>query len=195
MLIIGISGIGSWLVSELAKQIEQEQLQFDEVIDIADNDIVELKQLKYQNFKENEIGRNKAEALAERCKAFGVDVFKPIPKRIEKENQLKGYDFFILCVDNEQTRKLVIEYCHKHNKEFIDLRANGRRIFAMSKLTLEENLKFIDNNDTREYSCQDKDDLEKGWIQLGNKIVATLGIQMLLNYQRNISNRTISLIV
>ena len=196
ILLIGAGGIGAWFVDELTRQIENEQFEFDEVVSIADPDLVEVEQLKYQNFREEDVGRNKAEALAERYRVLGVEVFRAIPKKIEKESQLKGYDFFVLCVDNEATRDLVIRYCHRNGKEFIDLRATGRKIFAMPKLgTLEENLKFVDGGDTKEYSCQDRIDLERGWVQLGNKVVAVIGVQMLMNFQRGYGNRVISLII
>jgi membrane protein YdbS with pleckstrin-like domain len=55
-------------------------------------------------------------------------------------------------------------------------------------------MKFLDDS-TEEHSCQDESDLKKGWIQLGNKIVAMIGVQMIMNYQRGHLNRTISLII
>ncbi len=193
ILQIGCGGIGSYLIQEICECIEQEQIDsFNEII-IADDDMVELEQKKYQNFKLNEVGKNKAECLAKRFNEFGI---KAIQKRIAKETQIKGCDLIILCVDNEKTRELIIKYCHKHDKEFIDLRADGRRIFAMPKeKRLEDNLKFVDSKDTKEYSCQDKSDLEKGFIQKGNKIIAMMGNQMLLNLIRGHSNKTISMVI
>jgi len=102
----------------------------------------------------------------------------------------------MLCVDNEKTREMVIRYCHSHNTDFIDLRATGRRLFAMPKnKILSENLKFVDGKDLKEYSCQDSSDLKKGYIQKGNKIVAMIGIQMLLNYLRGHPNRLVSVVI
>jgi molybdopterin/thiamine biosynthesis adenylyltransferase len=102
----------------------------------------------------------------------------------------------MLCVDNERTRELVINYAHKHNKDFIDLRANGRRIFVMPKApTLEDNMKFVDSNDKVEYSCQEKDDLENDRIQLGNKIVALMGVQALMNCQRGYPNKIMMMVI
>lgn len=195
ILQIGCGGIGSYLIPEIAECIEQEQIDnFKSKITIADSDIVELEQIKYQNFKDSEVGMNKAKALSDRHKLFDEKLFKPITERIEKKSHLKGYDLIILCVDNERTREMVIRYCHEHNKEFIDLRATGRRIFAMPKeRKLQDNLKFVDTKDLKEYSCQDKADLEKGFIQKGNKIIAQIGNQMLLNLMRGHSNRTISM--
>lgn len=195
ILQIGCGGIGSYLISEIAECIEQEQINiFSNKIAVADSDIVELEQIRYQNFKDSEVGKNKAKALANRHKLFGERLFKAITQRIERKCQLKNYDLIILCVDNEKTREIVIRYCHEHNKEFIDLRTTGRRIFAMPKeKRLQDNLKFVDIGDLKEYTCQDIADLEKGWIQKGNKIVAQIGNQMLLNLLRGHSNRTISL--
>jgi len=192
ILLIGCGGIGSWLAEEIALCIEQGQIDPYTRVAVADGDIVEVEQQDYQNFNLAEVGVNKARALAKRHE----NTLTAIPKRISSEAELEGYDVLLLGVDNERTRELVIRFCHKHGKEFIDLRATGRRIFAMPKdASLEANLRFVDSRDTQEYSCQDKADLEKGWIQKGNKIVAMHGAQMLLNLLRGHNNRTISMVV
>jgi len=190
VLIIGCGGIGSWFIQEIKDCFEQEQITSHYQFDIADNDIVELEQIRYQNFNITEIGKSKSKALVERTGFDYLDI------RINKEKYLEEYDLFVLCVDNEKTREMVIKYCHKHNKEFLDLRATGRRIFAMPKLKSEkENLKFVDINDKKEYSCQEKRDIDMGRIQKGNKIVAQIGVQMFLNLIRGYGNRIISLVV
>ena len=192
ILQIGCGGIGSFLIQEIVECIEQGQIDAFTQLHIADQDIAEIDQIKYQNFKQDEVGQNKAKALAKRYHEYCL----PIPKRITGENQLKNYDIIVLCVDNEKTREMVVKYCHKNSTEFIDLRATGRRIFAMPKgKHLEDNLKFIDNKDMKEYCCLVNADLEKGQIQKGNKIVATLGVQMLLNIIRGHNNKTISMVV
>lgn len=184
-LIIGCGGIGSNLIYELADLYKHYQLEVNIEIDIADADMVEMKQFRYQRFTKEELGDCKSSRLAQR-----FDIFEAIPERITKDKQLKGYDMIILCVDNEPTRDMVVRYCWKNNVEFIDLRASGSRIFAMPKaITLEDNLKFIDSKDKTEYSCQDKADLDKGWIQLGNRLIAVRGAQMFLNHIRGHTNR------
>ncbi|MEK6876781.1 MAG: ThiF family adenylyltransferase [Nanoarchaeota archaeon] len=193
ILQIGCGGVGSFLIFEIAECIEQGIIDpFELRITLADQDIVELNQRKYQNFTLKEVGMNKAEALAKRFNKYGVEAF---PNRISNEKQLKGYDAIILCVDNEMTRNLVIRHCHKHDAEFIDLRATGRRFFAMPKTTLKDNLRFVDIADVKEYSCQEKSDIEKNYIQKGNKIAAIIGLQMLLNLLRGHSNKTISMMI
>ncbi len=189
VLIIGCGGIGSFLIEHIYKR--QRNGQIDGFIDfsIADDDMVEMNQVKYQNFSITHAGETKSTILGQ---LYG---FKAINKRIEDVKQLKGYDLIILCVDNDYTRKMVVEYCHKKGVEFIDLRATGRRYFAMPKTTLKENMKFIDSEDKGEYSCQEKADLEKGLFQMGNEIVATIGCQMLLNILRGNTNRIINGVV
>jgi molybdopterin/thiamine biosynthesis adenylyltransferase len=191
LLIIGGGGIGGFLIEELVNCIHQEQISALTEITIADDDIVELAQVRYQNFAYNEAGFNKAEALAERFSLFGI---KAIPNRIKTVKQLKGYDFIMLCVDNEPTRELVINYCFSKNIDFLDLRASGRLISAFPKLEqASDNLKFVDSADTVCYSCQDRNTLQQGKIDKGNKIIALIGVQMVLNHFRGMKNKIINL--
>jgi molybdopterin/thiamine biosynthesis adenylyltransferase len=191
LLILGAGGTGSWFIEELCKSIDQEQIDPNIEITVADNDTVELDQIRYQNFVCDEAGLNKAQALAERFKPFGITA---INKRIKTVSQLKGYDFVILCVDNDTTRELVINYAFSKNIEFLDLRADGRRISAFPKmLTREGNLKLVDADDATCYSCQDPASLRLGRIDKGNRIVAIIGVQMLLNHLRGLNNKIINL--
>lgn len=187
---IGAGGIGSFFIEEVSTCIQQLQLCVD--LTIVDDDIVELNQIKYQNFSKEESGMNKAKALAKRYMNSGVQAST---KRILKESDLNGYDVYVLCVDNDKTRKLVVEYCHKNNKEFLDIRATGRKVFCMPKETkLRDNLRFIDD-DSESYSCQDKSDLAQGYIQKGHKVAAMIGVQMLLNIDRGHDNHLINLVI
>jgi len=196
ILQIGCGGIGSFYCEELYQCILQEQIPFGTEISIADSDIAEYEQMKYQNFSLKELGKNKAENLAKRFVIDNAKVFTSIAKRITSENQLKGFEIIIMCVDNEPTRKMVIKYCHGNGIEFLDLRATGRRLFAMPKaVTFEENIKFVDCQDTIEYSCQEQKDREQGLIQKGNKIVALVGIQMTLNLLRGHRNRILNVVI
>ena len=184
ILVIGCGGGGSYVVEEICKKIKQGQLSAS--LTIADDDMVEPKQIKFDhNFTMEDIGRNKARVLAD--KEFEI---KAIPRRIIKYQQLKAQDIIILCVDNDKTREMVIKYCHRYDFiEFFDLRATGRRMFVMPKeKKIEDNLKHIDSKDKKEYSCQEKDDEEKGYIQETHKIVALWGVQMLLNLVRGHDN-------
>jgi len=182
VLQIGCGGIGSYFTENLFNSIEGGHIDEPIELTIADDDMVESKQVLWQNFTLSEVGLSKAESMGVRFKCS-------IKGRINTKTDLKGFDLIVLCVDNDVTRHLVVEYCHKMNKQFIDLRATGRKVFAMPKLkTAQENLKFIDESDLKEYSCQDKEDLNSGWIQIGNKVVAMIGVQMLMNHLRGHNN-------
>jgi molybdopterin/thiamine biosynthesis adenylyltransferase len=191
LLVLGGGGTGSWFIEELCKSIDQGQIDPNIEISIADNDTVEVGQIKYQNFTFDEAGLNKAQALAKRFKPFGIIA---VSKRIKTASQLKGYDFVIMCVDNDTTRELVINYAFSKNIDFLDLRADGRRISAFPKMpTWEDNLKLIDVGDATCYSCQDPASLRLGRIDKGNRIAAIIGVQMLLNHLRGLNNKIINL--
>ena len=186
VLVIGVGGIGSFLVEHIYENIQKGQLDVDVII--ADSDTVEINQMEYQNFTIKDVGKQKAKVLGKRYK------FSAITHRIIKERQWdnEGYERIALCVDNDRTREFVIRWCYENKVEFLDLRATGRRIFAMPKTTLKDNLRFIDD-DGKEYSCQDKVDLRKGFVQIGHQVVATIGCQMILNIGRGHHNKIINL--
>lgn len=186
LLVMGCGGIGSYFVDEAVRQIEIGQL-YAEII-IADDDIVEPKQLDYQSFTTQDVGLNKAECKRKHHAKQGIEI-KALRKRISNLTQIKGYDFIVMCVDNEQTRTAIIKACHEIDTPFLDLRSSGRKVMATPKLQpLSSNLKFIDQDDTKEYSCQEKSDIAEGRINIGNKIVALIGVQMLLNHVRGHMN-------
>ena len=190
ILIIGCGGIGSFLIAEVCRLIEIEQIDPNTELIIADNDLVEMEQVRYQNFTFEDAGLNKAQALAKRFKHVGVTA---INDRIKSDKQLKGYDLIVLCVDNDPTRELVIKYCFSKNVDFLDLRSSGRTVSAFPKLEkASDNLKFVDSNDAVCYSCQDRDNLLMGRIDEGNKIVALIGVQMMLNSLRGLNNKVIN---
>jgi molybdopterin/thiamine biosynthesis adenylyltransferase len=193
LLILGAGGIGSFFIKELCDSMDEQQIDANMEISIADDDIVELLQIRYQNFTVGDAGLNKAQALAKRFGLFGITA---ISKRIKTASQLKGYDFIVLCVDNDLTRELVINHAFSKNIDFLDLRADGRRISAFPKMPAREyNLKLIDAGDATCYSCQDTASLKLGRIDKGNRIVATIGAQMLLNHLRGLNNKIINLTI
>ncbi len=192
-LVIGCGGIGSHLIPEVCRLIEIEQIDPNTELFIADNDLVEMEQVKYQNFTFEDAGLNKAQALAKRFKLVSITAIKD---RIKSEKQLKGYDLIVLCVDNDPTRELVIKYCFSKNVDFLDLRSSGRTLSAFPKLEkASDNLKFIDSDDAVCYSCQDGNNLLLGRIDEGNKIVALIGVQMMLNKLRGMNNKVINLAI
>lgn len=193
ILVLGAGGTGSFLVAELCRLIEIEQIDPNTELFVADNDLVEMEQVRYQNFTFEDAGLNKAQALAKRFKHVGVTAIKD---RIKSDKQLKGYDLIVLCVDNDPTRELVIKYCFSKKVDFLDLRSSGRIVSAFPKLEkASDNLKFVDSNDVVCYSCQDRNNLLMGRIDEGNRIVALIGVQMVLNHLRGLNNKIINLAI
>lgn len=185
-LCIGAGGIGSWLIHELIECIKQDLIPPTYSFAIADYDIVEIEQMKYQNFQLEEAGMLKTQALKMRYSEYGL---MNLPK-ITSVKQLKPYDLIIVCADNNQVRQMVFNYCHQHSKEFIDLRAEGRMIMAMVKSTdRQSDIDTLDLDDKTSGSCQTQSDLKRGWVQKGNKIVALCGCQMYLNLIRGENNQ------
>jgi molybdopterin/thiamine biosynthesis adenylyltransferase len=94
IFIIGCGGVGSWLTPSLCL------LAGAKNITICDGDKLEHKNLNRQLFTEDDIGRNKAEALAEKygCRAhpdwFHTGSF-----------EIGSLDVLLVCVDNNPARR------------------------------------------------------------------------------------------
>lgn len=111
ILAVGAGGIGNYLA--LALYDSNHEVTF------VDNDSFEESNLNRQIFAE--IGDNKAITLAKYSPTFTA-----IPKRcdinlLNKFNyQQKSYDIILGCVDNTDTRNLLIEYSRKENIPYLD---------------------------------------------------------------------------
>ncbi len=115
ILIIGVGGIGSYLTPLLAR-LECYK------ITVADPDIVEEKNLWYQNFDENDLGSNKAICIADHYK-----LHNGIRYPILVDKQVEGYDLVVCCADNLDARRLVYRQGFGDDKSaWLDLRAQGR---------------------------------------------------------------------
>ncbi len=186
ILIVGAGGIGSFVVKELNRLVLNEQIDLEKVnITIADFDLVELKNIKYQNFTTEDLGKNKAEVLGEKY------FFNFNEEKIKTIEQLETYNFIICCVDNAEARKLIFEYCFEKDKYFIDMRAEGRAvaIFTKGNQTKEEMMKTLNFDKKESSSCQLGFELENNIIQQGNVIVASIGSQLILNRLRKEENK------
>jgi PRTRC genetic system ThiF family protein len=126
IIMIGAGGTGGHIAPHLYRLLHTLD-RFTEVL-ICDGDIVEEKNLVRQNFISADLGKNKAQVLAERyASAFGLKV-SYIPEFIEDEHRLaalvqpdtyppeplswreyEGLSILIGCVDNNRSRQL----CHQ----------------------------------------------------------------------------------
>ena len=135
IIMLGAGGTGGHIAPHLYRLLHT--LERDVRIIIADGDIVEQKNLVRQNFISADLGRNKAQVLAERyASAFGMEIAY-IPDFIESEERLTalirpdfgldynyypypqkdGITILIGAVDNNKSRQL----CHAVFKKAKDL--------------------------------------------------------------------------
>lgn len=98
IIIVGAGGGGSWLTPAVRR------LCPDTPIELYDGDILETRNLNRQLYREEDVGRNKAEALADlypgitaRPAWFHADV--PVPRR----------SCLLCCVDNNPARAAIIQ--------------------------------------------------------------------------------------
>ena len=126
IIMLGAGGTGGHIAPHLYRLLHT--LERPVKVIIADGDIVEEKNLVRQNFISADLGRNKAQVLAERyASAFGMEV-QYIPDFIESEERLaelvkldnystspypikryEGLSILIGAVDNNRSRQL----CHQ----------------------------------------------------------------------------------
>lgn len=127
LLIIGAGGIGSYLASFLERISEGRQALYD--ITIYDDDKVEEKNLSYQNFSVEDIGKAKVKVLGNK-----IGIQSAINDKREhqvltaKQLTEKKYDLVICCVDNLAARRLLYKTGHGEDSavKWLDLRAQGR---------------------------------------------------------------------
>jgi tRNA A37 threonylcarbamoyladenosine dehydratase len=106
ILVIGVGGIGSYLVPLLHKS-----WCYD--IHIADNDSVEVKNLLYQNYKQRDVGHLKITGIKKLLQStnhdFDIGLGESNMSRYQvlTSKQLEGYDLVICCADNLAVRKLL----------------------------------------------------------------------------------------
>lgn len=188
VLIAGGGGINSWLVAELDRLRRYAQIGHNIHFTIYDPDTVEKKNLAYQNFDEIDLLANKAESLGDRYIMTYQNVAITDPK------QFDAFDIIISGVDNSKFRRMLFEYVDKHPKKYwIDLRAEGNQIAFYTrhpKNTLETLLATLPSaeEDEKSTSCQRSWELSTGIVQMGNKIVAMIGVQLFLNHIRGEAN-------
>lgn len=115
ILIIGAGGIGSFLVPLLDKTGLYK-------LTVSDPDTVERKNLTYQNFGQEDVGKLKVMAMRDRF------VLSPSKYPILTEEQIMGYDLVVCCVDNLSARRML----YRASIPWLDLRAQGRNAAYIS---------------------------------------------------------------
>jgi len=139
IMIIGTGGIGSFLIPLLDKTGLYK-------ITAYDPDIVENKNISYQNFSKNEIEEKKVHALKERYKS----IFKAEPFLVLTKKQIEGYDLVICCADNLDVRRLL----YRSSVQWLDLRAQARNGALISYKTPKNMFDTVLTGPDGSFSCQ-----------------------------------------
>ena len=177
VLIIGAGGIGSYFVQTVDNLMDNEQFPDDWEFTVVDDDKVELKNIRYQNFESSQIDEYKVHALEEEYINLEYEV-----KRVDL-NDIKEYDLVVICADNNVIRRYAWQNWEENGIPFIDSRSNGRAVGLYSSDT--EDYTDTLSESTESFSCQFPYQLEKNEIELGNRIIAQVLAQSLVNYARH----------
>ena len=139
IMIIGTGGIGSFLIPLLDKTGLYR-------ITAYDPDIVEKKNIPYQNFERNEIELKKVKVMESRYSS----VIKAEPFLVLTQKQIDGYDLVICCADNLDVRRLL----YRSSKQWLDLRAQGRNGALISYKTSRDMFDTVLTGPDGSFSCQ-----------------------------------------
>ena len=180
--VIGCGGIGSFFAMYLNRAIQTEQLPMitNQNITLFDFDMVDNGNLMHQNFYSEEITVHKASVLSLRY------MFNARVLRFE-ERHLSEFDYFVICADNKAARNIVYRHCIDTGKQFLDMRSEGLNIMIFTDRedpeVLIDSLGEDKDNETG-FSCRTAQDREMGQVQMGNAVVAPMGMQVLLQQFR-----------
>lgn len=113
--VIGVGGTGGRLVPLLAQFLKTVEWVIKPEIVLVDHDIVERKNLKRQNFIEQDVGRPKAVVLAERySRAFNITITPEVTKITSDKKYFDGWNIprnimIIMCVDSAKARREILQ--------------------------------------------------------------------------------------
>ena len=139
VLMIGCGGIGSFLIPLLDKTGLYK-------LDVYDPDVIETKNITYQNFTDVDVGENKAENLGKR---FNQTV-RAYPFPVLTAKQLKGYELVVCCADNLAIRRTM----YNSKVKWLDLRAQGRNGVLVSYEEKPELFTELTSGPEGSFSCQ-----------------------------------------
>ena len=161
VLIIGAGGIGSHLIPCLSRAEQYELTVFDP-------DMVETKNITYQNFSKDDVGMHKVNALAQR---YNLD---PNPYFVLADQQLKGYDLVVCCADNLAIRQTL----YRTDVKWLDLRAQGRNGLLVCYKEKQSVLSMLNVGPDGSFSCQgDSWDGDSESIHFTHVAIAGMGAQ------------------
>ncbi len=185
VLLVGAGGIGSNLLSLVSAGLRTGTTS----LTVLDGDLIEDRNLPHQRFSEADVGRPKAEVLEERFSTPHLQVAGRIDN-LRSPEQVEGYDLIIVAVDRPEPRRLV----HASGVPWIDLRSTGRGTLVLTHL--DDPRRIVEQTpDHAPASCQADGVLERGFVQFGFALAATIGAQWLVDHVVHGSSPTTAFMV
>lgn len=181
--IAGVGGIGSFVAKGIY-DMGWERSQFptdDYEFHVFDDDRVETGNLLHQNFVADDVGKFKAELIADRY------IMQPVTRFMTKKD-FAQYDMILCCVDSMTFRKDLYESTWdvtnpKHH--WIDGRCSSRQYLLANSFAKKDLLQsFISDNNERT-GCLRAVDKRVSKSYMTPQIVAAFMVQQFLDWHRN----------
>jgi len=167
IMIIGVGGIGSFLVPLLSKAGHK--------LHIYDFDRIEEKNIPYQNFSLEDVGKLKVDV-------FAPLVEKTIPFPVLTKKQMEGFDLVVCCVDNLSARKTL----YNSGVKWLDLRAQGRNAALISYEADPKQYDTLLAGPEGSFSCQgDSWDGKVKSVHFMQVVIAGYGAQWIQRWSNN----------
>jgi PRTRC genetic system ThiF family protein len=137
IIIVGCGGTGGYLVPNLVRYLASRPNRDQYNVVLVDGDEVETKNVGRQNFIQTDVGKNKAQVLAERYSAaFGVNI-SYYPHYLESKEAIVrlyqgsgGRPFLVSCVDNNKTRQLFDRWFHDNTNRSCYIDSGNEEYFG-----------------------------------------------------------------
>lgn len=185
--IAGAGGIGAYFAQYLFDYgAVRGQFPFDPgEVDLFDDDTVDVGNLLHQNFTEDDLGKPKAELVAQRC------LMNPV-RRFMTAKDFPDYGTVFSCVDSMTFRKSLYEHGWNHPNAlfWVDGRCSSRNIGVFnSALSKTELKKHISDSEERG-GCLLAVDKAKKLSHVTPIVVAGMMLQVYLNHLRGEDTKT-----
>jgi PRTRC genetic system ThiF family protein len=156
IVVLGAGGTGSHVIPDLARLLADQKTKgiAQPRMVIIDGDSIETKNLARQNFISADVGKNKAEVMANRyAAAFGL-VVEHLPKYVESVEELseicklhyRHVTVIFSCVDNVKSRDLIRKLKGLGEVVWIDCgneESSGQVVFSNMTMNWNSDSTFI----------------------------------------------------
>jgi molybdopterin/thiamine biosynthesis adenylyltransferase len=180
--IAGAGGIGGFVCRLLFDfGVNRNQFPYSKwTVDLFDNDTVDAKNLLHQDFTQEDLGREKAQIMADR--------YMVTPHlRFMTKKDFPNYDVIFSCVDSMTFRKELYNYGWDNPGKlfWIDGRCNSRNIGLYNSSVPKKMMEGDITDSTERKGCLRSVDKENNISHVTPIVIASMMVQCFLNYLRN----------